>query len=131
MINDVVTESKRRIATENIKTIKEVREAKQPVIGFSSKIEEANTGIKRFLTPRMYRHERVLATMNRAQDVLKKLFDYYSAHIDAMPPEWTRDFKDADRFGKARRIADFIAGMTDNFALSEYRRFFDSKLELR
>ena len=131
MINDVVAESGRRIAAADIKSIDDVRNAKAPLIGFSPAMAEADDAIKQFLTPRMYKHQRVLKTMNNAQQALHDLFSYYFDHLDAMPPGWTERLAPGDDFAKARRIADFIAGMTDNFALEEHRRFFDSKLDLR
>jgi dGTPase len=131
MINDVVTESGRRIAAAGVKTIEDVRNARGPLIGFSASIAEADRAIKRFLTPRMYKHARVLAVMSSAQQALHDLFSYYFNHVDALPPGWTEHLPPGDDFAKARRIADFIAGMTDNFALEEHRRFFDSRLDLR
>ncbi|HVT54600.1 MAG TPA: deoxyguanosinetriphosphate triphosphohydrolase, partial [Xanthobacteraceae bacterium] len=74
---------------------------------------------------------RVLGTMSSAQQALHDLFSYYFDHLDALPPGWTEHLPPHDDFAKARRIADFIAGMTDNFALEEHRRFFDSRLDLR
>lgn len=87
--------------------------------------------IKGFLTPRMYQHERVLTAMNPAQHVLRDLFSHYLGHIETLPPDWARDLESEDKSGKARRVADFIAGMTDNFALAEHCRFFDTTPDLR
>lgn len=131
MINGVVAESGRRVAAADVKTVEDVRNTNGPLIGFSSAIAEADEAIKRFLTPRMYKHPRVLATMSSAQQALHDLFSYYFEHLDALPPGWTEHLSLHDDFAKTRRIADFIAGMTDNFALEEHRRFFDSRLDLR
>jgi dGTPase len=131
MINDVVAESSRRIEAARIKTVEDVRNAKGALVGFSPAIAEADRAIKSFLTPRMYKHERVLSTMNNAQQVLHDLFSYYFDHLDALPPGWSENLALNDKLAKARRVADFIAGMTDNFALEEHRRFFDSRLDLR
>jgi dGTPase len=131
MINDVVTESGRRLMALKPATVEDIRNAGETVVAFSPPLGEADRAVKKFLTPRMYKHERVLAKMEAAQRVLHDLFSYYFDHIDAMPAEWTGDLERGDLSAKARRVADFIAGMTDNFALEEHGRFFDSKAELR
>jgi dGTPase len=131
MINDVVAESGGRFDALNIRTATDVRNASQATIGFSQAMQAADGAIKGFLTPRMYRHPRVLKTMRNAQAVLRGLFGHYFAHIEELPAEWGGDLAGAGDFTRARRIADFIAGMTDNFALQEHRRFFDSRPDLR
>jgi dGTPase len=68
--------------------------------------------------------------MERAQAVVRDLFAHYFAGLADLPAEWARGLSSHDE-SKARRIADFIAGMTDNFALAEHRRFFDSTPDLR
>jgi dGTPase len=90
---------------------------------------EADAAIKAFLMPRMYRHTRVIAIMDKAQAMLRGLFAHYFKRPADLPAEWARGLSARDET-KARRIADFIAGMTDNFALSEHRRFFDSTPDL-
>ena len=62
---------------------------------------------------------------------MRDLFSRYFGDIRSLPPEWSEDIANGDTPLKARRIADFIAGMTDNFAIKEHHRFFDSKLDLR
>lgn len=131
MINDVIAESGKRIAAAGVQTPEDVRNARNSLIGFSSVISDADRAIKRFLTPRMYKHERVLATMNDAQQILRDLFSHYFGDITSLPPEWSEDIANGDTPLKARRIADFIAGMTDNFAIKEHHRLFDSKHDLR
>jgi dGTPase len=131
MINDVIAESGKRIAAAGMKTIEDVRNAKNSLIAFSNAISDADRAIKRFLTPRMYKHKDVLADMNAAQQILRDLFSHYFADIKSLPPEWREGIADGNAPLKARRIADFIAGMTDNFAIKEHHRLFDSKHDLR
>lgn len=131
MINDVIVETDRRIAGGSFSSVEDVRNANAPVVGFSPAMSATDRALKAFLTPRMYQHERVLAEMRPAQHVLRDLFSHYFSHIEALPQEWSQDLEAGDESGKARRVADFIAGMTDNFALSEHRRFFDSTPDLR
>ena len=131
MIEDVIAESQRRLAALAPRSADDVRNAGQPVIGFSAAMAEAERGIKDFLNPRMYRHERVMRVMGEAEGVVRDLFGYFSRAPDDMPEEWRSGLAAADDAARARRVGDFIAGMTDRYALEEHRRFFDSTPELR
>ncbi len=131
MIESVIVESDGRIARRKIASIDDVRNSNVSIVGFSQQMTAADRDIKTFLTSRMYRHERVLATMDKAQGVLRELFSHYFNKTGDLPSEWKHGLQALDESGKARRIADFIAGMTDNFALAEHRRFFNSAFDLR
>ena len=91
----------------------------------------ADHAIKGFLYPRMYRHARVMRIMNDAEKVIRDLFSRYDCDPGAMPAEWATGGECSDRLSHVRRIADFIAGMTDRYALVEHARLFDSTPELR
>jgi dGTPase len=130
MINDVIAETGRRAAAVGVKSIEDVRNASGPVVGFSLEMQKVDQAIKAFLTPRMYRTERVLAIMRDAQTVVRDLFSRFISRPEDLPPEWERALGD-NRAARARRIGDFIAGMTDTFALAQHARFFDSTPELR
>ena len=131
MIEDVTAESARRLQALAPESADAVRDADKPVIGFSAAMAEAERAIKDFLYPRMYRHARVQRVMAEAESVLHDLFRHYRDHPHDMPEEWRSGLAGADEATRARRIGDFIAGMTDRFALEEHRRFFDSTPELR
>jgi len=131
MIEDVIAETTRRAAEVKPKSAKDVREAGRAVVGFSKVTEQGDADIKGFLYPRMYRHERVMRVMKEAEGVVRDLFAHYGAHPDVLPAEWAEAFAAAGAHGRARTIADFIAGMTDGYALKEHARFFDSTPELR
>jgi dGTPase len=131
MVGDVVAESDRRITALNPWTAADIRSAKEPMIAFSAGIAEADRAIKEFLTPRMYRHERVIGIMDGAQRVVRELFEHYMRRPEDLPQDWGRGLGAATEAVRARRVSDFIAGMTDNFALSEHARFFDSTPDLR
>jgi dGTPase len=79
----------------------------------------------------MYRHARVMRVMDQAAGVVRDLFARYSAHPADLPTEWQEGFFELDEASRVRRIADFIAGMTDRYALAEHARLFDSTPELR
>jgi dGTPase len=130
MIEDVVAESTRRFVATNAPSVDDVREAGMPMIAFSESVAGADRDIKQFLLPRMYRHARILRVMEAAQRVVAELFAYYFAHPKSMPADWAQGLDCLDEGGRARRIADFIAGMTDRYALIEHARHFDSTPEL-
>jgi dGTPase len=129
MIEDVIAESRRRIAALGPRSIEDVRSAGRAMVAFSPTMAEADKAIKGFLFPRMYHHERVLRVMGDAEGVLRDLFDFYLTHPKSLPAEWRID--QPDEPARARQIADFIAGMTDRFALADHARRFDLTPELR
>ena len=131
LIEDVVAETGRRLAALAPANADDVRQADSAVVGFSPAIAEAERLIKGFLETHMYRHERVKRVMGEASDVVRDLFARYSAHPGDLPAEWRAGFDDLDQASRARRIADFIAGMTDRYALAEHQRLFDLTPELR
>jgi dGTPase len=129
MIEDVIAETDRRIAALALRSSGDVRKAGKPVAGFSKTAAAADRAIKDFLTPHLYRHRKVLDTMGQAERVVSALFGHFMGHAGDLPLEWRVDT--SNERSRARRIADFIAGMTDRFALDQHRRFFDSTPELR
>jgi dGTPase len=131
LIEDVIAESCRRIAAVAPASADEVRAAGRALIGFSPEMAEVDHAVKAFLWTNMYRHPRVTDVMTQAEQVVQDLFRSYLAQPDEIPSEWAQNFDDADALARARRIADFIAGMTDRFALTEHARLFDSTGELR
>ena len=131
LIEDVVTETGRRLAALAPRSADDVRPAALPIAGFSPPVAEADRAIKAFLRTRMYRSGRVMHVMDQAAEVVRSLFGRYSADLSSLPPEWQEGLADADPAMRARRVADFIAGMTDRYALAEHARLFDSTPELR
>jgi dGTPase len=131
LIEDVIAESGRRFASLAPRNADDVRLAPGPMVGFSAEMAKDERGIKDFLYPRMYRHERVMRVMRAAQGVVQDLFHHYLAHPSDMPEEWQDDMRRTDDRGRIRHTGDFIAGMTDRYAIAEHARFFDSPAELR
>ncbi len=131
LIEDVIAESRRRIATVKPGSAADVRHAVQPVVAFSPAMAQADKDIKGFLYPRMYRHERVMSVMNDAEGVVRDLFAHYAATPADLPAEWNEGIGSASVSARARRIADYIAGMTDRYALVEHAKYFRQTPELR
>jgi dGTPase len=131
MVSDVVAETDRRISAITPWTVADVRMAGKPVVAFSPAVAEADRAIKTFLTPRMYRHQRVSQVMADAERVVRELFQHYMRQPDDLPPEWGKGLGTLKPPARARRVSDFIAGMTDRFALAEHARFFDLTPDLR
>jgi dGTPase len=131
LIEDVIAETRRRLAALAPGSADDVRRAPAAVVAFSPAIAEAERLIKGFLETRMYWHARIQRVMNEAAGVVRDLFARYSARPDDLPAEWKEGLAGTDKAAGARRIADFIAGMTDRYALAEHARLFDSTPELR
>src|SRR5262249_55654546 len=131
MINDVIAESGRRLAAAAPGSADDVRLAGAPMVGFSPDMEVADRAIKAFLFVGMYRHSRIARVMGDAERVVRDLFDHYTRIPADLPPEWHAEGGAGDAGDRARLVADYIAGMTDRYALIEHGRFFDSTPDLR
>jgi dGTPase len=131
MIEDVIAASRRRIAEVEPGSPDDVRAAGQTLVAFSPEMAEMDRAIKGFLFPHMYRHGRVTRITAAAQGVVRDLFAHFTAAPQDMPGDWHEGLQPTDERARARRVGDFIAGMTDNFALAEHARHFDSTPELR
>jgi dGTPase len=130
LIEDVLAESMRRLGAAAPTSSDEVRAAGSPMVGFSALMASADRAIKEFLWTHMYRHPRVIDVMTQAEGVVQDLFGRFLEHPEDMPGEWAQGLDGADAFARARRIADFIAGMTDRFALTEHARLFESSVPI-
>jgi dGTPase len=131
LVDDVVAESGRRLAELAPSTADDVRRGASPVAGFSGKVGESDRAIKSFLEEHMYRHARVMHVMDQAAGVVRDLFARYRDQPHDLPSEWKESLAGLDEASRIRHIADFIAGMTDRYALAEHARLFDSTPELR
>jgi dGTPase len=130
MIEQVIAETGRRLRVLAPRSAEDVRHAEQAVAAFSPAMAEADRAIKAFLHPRMYRHDRVSRIMSDAEGVVCDLFARYAASPDDLPAEWAQGAEAGDEAARLRHIADFIAGMTDRYALIEHARLFPSTPQL-
>jgi dGTPase len=126
MASDLIEETSRRLADSGVRSADEVRQLKAPVVLFSDEMTRNDRALKEFLFERMYRHERVNRMSLKAREVVRDLFSLYLAEPQSLPCDW-RDLASApDEPQTARVAADYLAGMTDRFALDEHRRLFDT-----
>jgi dGTPase len=131
MIEDAVAESSRRLAELAPRSAADVRHAPRTIVAFSDAMRQDLEALRAFLFARVYRHERIARIMGEAEGVVGDLFARYSTDPGALPPEWRELAPLRDSRAYSRHIADFIAGMTDRFALAEHRRLFDLTPDLR
>jgi dGTPase len=131
MIEDVVAQSRRGVVELEPESVEDIRAAGQPLVGFSASMGQADRAIKGFLYPRLYRHARMARIMGEAENVVRRLFHRFIEAPNDLPPEWIAGRDLSDRAGVAVQIADYIAGMTDRYAMTEHTRLFGSTPELR
>ncbi len=133
MINTLVTDliETSRAAIESAKpgSIDDVRRLRRPLVGLSERVRTEHLELKAFLNENLYRHYKVLRMTAKARRTLQALFDAFMDNIRLMPPEHCetaqRSEVDGGAAGRARAVADYIAGMTDRYAILEHRRLFD------
>ncbi len=130
MIEDVTAATRDRLNALSIGSADAVRAGNAAVAAFSGAIAEADRNIKNFLSPRLYRHARIVRIMTDAEQVIADLFMRYARDPGSIPVEWAQEGSIGEP-SRLRRIGDFIAGMTDRYALIEHARLFDSTPELR
>lgn len=123
-IDDLMWESANRIAKAKPESVEDVRAAGVPLIGFSDVMNEHQAVLRRFLMARMYRHWKVNRSRSHAKRIIRQLFDLFIAEPELLPPNWQEGGDGARGQRTARRVCDYIAGMTDDFAIDEHKRLF-------
>jgi dGTPase len=132
MIADVVEAARGRIESWNLTSTAEARRAPGAVVAFSANMAAELAGLKTFLFSAVYRHPRVVGVMAGAEAIVRDLVAHYRAAPSALPAPWNRTVGQlTSPDAQARTIGDFVAGMTDRFALEEHRRLFDATPVLR
>ena len=123
MVNDLIGETQARVADGAIQSLEQVRVAGRALAGFSPALEAQERALKAFLYGRLYFHPDQRATAERARAVVERLFAALAADPSQMPPSWHQALPLAEP-QRSRHIADFIAGMTDRYAIDTYHRLF-------
>jgi dGTPase len=126
MVGDLIGETRSRLADSGLKSVDEIRALNAPVVSFSAEMRRNDRDLKEFLYERMYRHYRVNRMSSKARRVVHDLFALYLAEPQCLPREWRGLAASPDDPLTARVAADYLAGMTDRFALDEHHRLFDT-----
>ena len=121
MTADLVETSAERLREAAPQSIDDVRQG-PPLIRFSDKMRAETTALKRFLYANLYRHFQVNRMRVKASRIVRELFDAFMTDPVLLPPDYQA--ADGDTMKQARKIADYIAGMTDRYAIREHRRIF-------
>ena len=130
MVDDVLNETARRIEQDRIGSVEDVRTAARTLVDFSPALKAELGVLRRFLFERMYRHYRVNRTRSQARRMLAQLFQLFMEEPEVMPPEWGDPARTEDRDARARAICDYIAGMTDRYAIEVHKKLFSLDLAL-
>jgi dGTPase len=133
MVTDLIVETRRRIAEVKPASAADVRNAPHALVAFSEEMRAHDRVLRAFLKQRMYRHYKVNRVTSKTRRVVSELFALFMAEPECLPTEWQEDLEalkgaalaGAQEKARARLVADYIAGMTDRFALAEYERMFD------
>jgi len=121
MVNDLLETTKANLA--GIETVDDIRSAGMAIAAFSPEMAQRERQLKAFLYQRLYYHDEQLRTARRAKEVIAKLYAAYDQEPKLMPASWAKRLPAAEP-DRGRHIADFIAGMTDRFAIDQYRQIF-------
>lgn len=131
MVEDVIATAQEALGEIRPQNADDVRAAGRVVAQFSPEMAQADETIKAFLYKNMYRHSEVMRVRERAASIVKDLYAAYVQKPELMGGQWAAGAEKLDDGGMARRVADYLAGMTDNFAVVQHRALFDHTPDLR
>ncbi|MEO0549357.1 MAG: deoxyguanosinetriphosphate triphosphohydrolase [Pseudomonadota bacterium] len=123
-ITDLTTETRRRVDKYKPKSAADVRAMPVPLIAFSDDLERDQKALRAFLYERMYKHYKVNRMRSQGKRILSELFDLFMAEPETLPDIWRLDAQQATPVRRARIVCDYLAGMTDNYAIDLHRRLF-------
>ncbi|MBU2541191.1 MAG: deoxyguanosinetriphosphate triphosphohydrolase [Candidatus Omnitrophica bacterium] len=122
LVTDIINESKKRLKKFNIKNVNDAKEIKEKIITFSNEVQKKRGPLREFLFKNLYNHYRVIRMSDKAKRFIKDLFNVYLEKPQQLPIRTQEHFKNESI---KRVVCDYIAGMTDRFALNEYKKLFD------
>ena len=125
MVHNLLAETTQRLSAAHPRTVEDIRALDHAVVAFSDDFEKENKALKRFLFERMYRHYRVNRMASKARRLVQELFRLFLEEPNTLPPDWRRKTDGSGTEKTAIAVADYIAGMTDRYAIEEHRRLFD------
>ncbi len=126
MVDDVVAQTRANLKQLGVSTADEVRRAGRQIVDFSPGLKAELDGLRSFLHENMYRHYKVNRARSQARRIVRALFDVFMAEPEILPPEWRARCDRAGESKKARAVCDYIAGMTDRYAIREHEKLFGS-----
>ncbi len=125
MADDLIAQAQHNIQAGKVHSVEDVRALGRPLVHFSPAMQASNALLKDFLMKRMYRHYKVNRMASKARRMVRELFLFFHAEPECLPNEWRARSDGAGTLLTARLVADFVAGMTDRFAIQEYQRVFN------
>jgi dGTPase len=129
LVSDLLQTTRAQLEKTQPQSIDEARAYAQPLVGFSDEMRQRSLELKQFLRRELYVHYRVYRMSNKAKQVVRNLFEAFMDDIRLLPDDHMQRAKALEReegfAGRARSVADYIAGMTDRYAITEYRRLFE------
>ena len=124
MVNDVIATTRRKVADSGVRSVEDVRAAGRTLAGFSEEMTAREADLKVFMYKRLYYHPLQIEVAGLARQIVAGLFDLYANEPETLPPDWLASLPD-EQPDRARHIADFIAGMTDRYAITCYRNLVE------
>jgi dGTPase len=135
MVTDVLAETRHRLEELTPKNVEDIRNAEQQTVAFSPKMFTMVEELRAFLLKRMYRHYTVNRIWTKVERIIPELFNAFMKHYQLLPDHWQIRVEEAggliDNVAQARIVCDYIAGMTDRYAIREHERLFDLYRDLR
>ncbi|MCC7017675.1 MAG: deoxyguanosinetriphosphate triphosphohydrolase [Rhodospirillales bacterium] len=125
MVEDLLAETRKRLKQAAPRSPEDVRALRVSVAAFSEPMQTRMKGLKEFLFTNMYRHYKLNRMTSKARRVVRELFRIFLAEPECLPTDWRRKAGGPNTRATAELVADYIAGMTDRYALDEHRRLFD------
>lgn len=125
LIESLLLQTNQNIVDYNIKTERDIRELGKQLVDFTPEVNEEIRIVKKFLYDKVYTHNRVASVTLQCKNVIRKLFELYRDNIELLPFSWRNMVDLSDEQAKMSIIADYIAGMTDRFAIKQYQSFYN------
>ena len=122
VVNDLIDTTRGNLEAAGVQSIDDVRAAGKPLVSLSADVLDQHLALKKFLSRHLYRHEKKLGMTRRAQAIVRELFELYTGDLQQMPAEFASRAEPLDEAGRARVVADYIAGMTDRYAIAEHEK---------
>ncbi len=127
MVMDVYEETLSRLKEANPQTVDDIRMATTSMVDFSAEMKPEVEQLRAFLWDRMYRHWKVNRARSHARRIVRDLFELFFAEPEVLPPVWHAQYKGEGELKRARAVCDYIAGMTDRFAINEHKKLFETE----